>query len=446
VSAAARRRAPLTGADCFLRAFDDEIRRTAGASHVSQLVLRLGPGFDAEGLRAVVAEVAQRQPIVRAPIRRPLGVAPPVYDLARARRRPPPPVEVHEGEADGADGGIPPLFFRRLNERMAGRRGELLRFDAVRGRGGAHTDLAVSWLHPLLDGDGSERFVEWLDACHRGETDPGRLPSLDELAAGAPPEAPLAERGRAARAWQHWLAELHRPPPRSLAGPLRPVPQELRYEVLTFPPDESARIAESARGRAGFLTPMLFYLAAALRAHRDVFRARGEDPESLLVPLPVNLRPRGREGAVFRTHVSLLWFRALREEMDDFEELLASLKAQRRDAIREGQVENGVHAMHFARLAPRRLYAHMARRGGRGELCAFFFAYTGAFCAGAKRFFGAEIENGFHVAPVPPSPGSCVALSTREGRLNVTHVFQRGVLEPGERELFRARLRADLLA
>ena len=35
---------PLTGADCFLRAFDFEVRRMAGSSHLSQLVLRLGPG------------------------------------------------------------------------------------------------------------------------------------------------------------------------------------------------------------------------------------------------------------------------------------------------------------------------------------------------------------------------------------------------------------------
>ena len=39
---------PLTGADCFLRAFDGEVRRLTGASHLSQLVLRLGPGFDPE--------------------------------------------------------------------------------------------------------------------------------------------------------------------------------------------------------------------------------------------------------------------------------------------------------------------------------------------------------------------------------------------------------------
>lgn len=149
---------------------------------------------------------------------------------------------------------------------------------------------------------------------------------------------------------------------------------------------------------------------------------------------------------MFRTHVSLLWFRATPEQMDEVEGLVAELKSQRVAAIRAHQVENGVHAMDFARFAPARLYAHMARRNGRGELCSFFFAFTGEFCPGAKRFFGGEILGGFHVAPVPPSPGSCLALSTRGGRLHVSHVHQRGIFDERELVLFRDALRADLLA
>jgi hypothetical protein len=60
----------LTGADCFLRAFDHEIRRKCRASHASQLVLRLGPGFDVDALRRLVTEAARANPILHSPIRR----------------------------------------------------------------------------------------------------------------------------------------------------------------------------------------------------------------------------------------------------------------------------------------------------------------------------------------------------------------------------------------
>jgi hypothetical protein len=139
-----------------------------------------------------------------------------------------------------------------------------------------------------------------------------------------------------------------------------------------------------------------------------------------------------------------LWFQVEPEQVDDFDALVAELKRQRLDAIRDGHVENGAHAMDFARFAPMRLYAHMARRHLRGELCSFFFAWTGEFCAGLERFLGAEIRDGFHVAPAPPSPGSCLALCLRGGRLHATHVRQDGVFSPAEVEVFRAQLHADL--
>jgi hypothetical protein len=437
-------RIPLTGADCFLRAFDAEIARFNRASHLSQLVLRLGPGFDVQRLRKLVDEVAAAQPILRAPVRRRFGLGAPHYQLALASLRPLPPVEVHELESPPADEAFPALFAQRMNERLALRRGELLRFDAVRYAGGrAGTDLAMTWQHLLFDGSGSERFVRWLDECFRGEQRPGALPDPKEFEApGAPPRS-LGQRGAAARTWQAWLEGFASHPPQSLAGPRRRTPQRLEWDLLTLGESDTERVVAEAGRRAGFLTPMLYYLAVAIRAHHAVARARRREPASYLVPLPVNLRPRGAEGAIFRTHVSLLWFRALPEEVRDLDALIAALKQQRLAAIKARQIENGMDAMGFARFAPTRLYAKLARRAFAGELCSFFFAFTGEFLGGLDHFLGAEIRNAFHVAPVPPSPGSCAAMSLRRGRLNVTHVRQRGVFSEAEQALFRSSLRAD---
>ena len=437
-------RIPLTGADCFLRAFDAEIARFNGASHLSQLVLRLGPGFDARRLRKLVHEAAAAQPILRAPVRRRYGLGAPYYNLSEATQRPLPAVDVHELEAPPADAGFPALFAQRMNERHPLRRGDLLRFDAVRYAGGtAGTDLAMTWQHLLFDGSGSERFVRWLDECFRGEQRPGVLPNPMEFdPPGAPPRS-LGERGAAARAWQAWLEGFGSHPPQSLAGPRRRTPQRLEWDLQTLAESDTERVVAEAGRRAGFLTPMLYYLALAIRAHHAVARARRLVPGSYLVPLPVNLRPRGAEGAIFRTHVSLLWFRALPEQVEDLDRLISTLKEQRLAAIKARQIENGIDAMGFARFAPTRLYATMARRAFGGELCSFFFAFTGEFLGGLDRFLGAEIRNAFHVAPVPPSPGSCAAMSLRSGRLNVTHVRQRGVFSPAEQALFRASLRAD---
>jgi hypothetical protein len=430
-------RVPLTGADCFLRAFDHEIRRNAGASHVSQLVLRLGPGLDVDALRKGLHEAAHAQPILRAPIRRRFGLGPPDYQLARAGRRAPPTLQVHDREPCATP------FVDRLNAPRDLRRGELLRFDVAMHRDGS-ADLTASWAHLLLDGSGSERFLTWLDACHRGVASSHTLPDPDELDRSERPELSARERGARAVAWQRWMDGLGGTPMRSPAGPLRRTRQALDYDVLALEHDEAERATARARERAGFLTPMLFYLACAVRAHHAVFRERGVDPGRYIVPLPVNVRPRGREGALFRTHTSLLWFSIDPADVDDFETLLEALKRQRLEAIRAGHVENGIHAMDYARWAPRRLYARMARAALSGELCSFFFAYTGEFVEGLDHFFGAPVRDGYHVPPVPPSPGSCAAFSHFRGRLNATHVHQQGVFSDRERALFAAQLRTDL--
>jgi hypothetical protein len=438
---------PLTGADCFLRAFDAEIRRLSAASHVSQAVLRLAPGFDPAALAKRIAELADKQPIVRAPIRRRGLVGAPAYALHAARESALPRLEIRDF-ASGDPSGVPPApLVARLNEPISLQRGELLRFDVARYAGGAQgCDVVATWAHLLFDGAGSERFLVWLDECFRGLRSASELPDPGEFDPPPPPALGAGERGRRAREWQQWMASKAAVPLRSLAGPARRVRQDLRYELLALTPEESERATQRAAALAGFLTPMPFYLAVAIRAHHVVFRARGADPGAYLVPLPVDLRAKGREGAIFRTRVSLLWFYVQPALAADLPALLDELKLQRRDAIRSGQIENGAFAMEFARPAPSRLYSYLARRDLRGELCSFFFAYTGEFGDGTfESFFGARVENAYHVAPVPASPGSCLAFSLFRGHLNANHVYQSDAISRDERALFARQLRADLL-
>ncbi|HYB99579.1 MAG TPA: hypothetical protein VEC57_10660 [Candidatus Limnocylindrales bacterium] len=448
---------PLTGADCFLRAFEAEVRRTGGASHLSQLVLRLGPGFDETACRRLLAEVAAANEILRAPIRRRRLLGAPEYRLDRPAAPSTIAVETHaphepaRGSHAGAPvlGSLPDVFAQRLNSRMDARAGRLLRFDIV-PRLGANpgTDIAATWLHMLFDGSGSEHFVEHLSACSadaqrsrviaidRGE---GRVssPAVAALPAGA------GVRGKMAGQWQAYMNGLAARPPASLAGPLRRQRQELRYRQLRLDGDEGRAVIERGRKIAGFLTPMLFYLAVAVRAHRAVALRRGKLPPSWVVPLPVNMRPKGGQGEVFRTHVSLLWFQVTPEQAEDLTTLIEVLKAQRLEAIRSKLVEAGVAAMDFARIAPARLYSYMARRNFGGELASFFFAYTDVFAPEARSLCGAQILDGFHVPSVPTSPGSALVFCLRDG-LDVIHVHQRGVVDEGELELMREQILSDL--
>ena len=340
---------------------------------------------------------------------------------------------------------LPELFAERLNELHPDGRAGLLRVDAVRYADG-RTDLALTWLHMLFDGWGSERFVEFLEECRSGARTPDAVPASDRP--GAPPDVLLpansSERGNMAMEWQRWMSGLGRLPVRSPAGPERGARQDLEIARVHMSRDDSARIQERARARAGFLTPMIFYLGVAIRAHHAVMKRRGAVPASYVVPLPVNLRPKGGDGGIFRTRVSLLWFQVPTACVEELGALLgraqgaASGDPQRPD-------RDSAAAMDFARYAPSRLYGSLARRPLGGELCSFFFAFTGEFCPGLERFFGAAIEDGFGVPSVPASPGSGLVLALHAGRIGYTHVRQRDAWQPAELEVFREQLTADLL-
>jgi hypothetical protein len=141
----------------------------------------------------------------------------------------------------------------------------------------------------------------------------------------------------------------------------------------------------------------------------------------------------------------MMWFQVFPEQVDDLDALVDELKRQRRHRVKSGAVENGVAAMDFARFAPARMYAAMARRNFKGELCSFFFAFTGEFLPGLSSLLGAEILNGFHTPSVPASPGSGAIMSIRDGRLNLAHVHQRGVFDASELEIFRDQIFEDLV-
>ena len=438
---------PLTGADCFLRALDYEARRYHGASHLAQMVVRLGPGFDLDRFERGAVRVMREHPVLRASIRRRFSVGVPAYVLPdNAGERTRLALRVTQGEIAraGQVAAIPAVFFDRLNDTYDIGRGDLLRFDVVRYGSDNHaTDLAITWAHMLFDASGSERFLAYLaeviDAPEATRQATRRAIGTSWSLRG------LREQAQIARRWGQHIGTLSSPAPRSLFGPLRRTPQRLRYELTTLTHAETQTVVDRSAQYVGFLTPVMFYLAASMRAHAAVFAQRHAEPESYLVPLPARFREPEDGTFSVGTHVSFLWFRVLKEQMRDFGKLVDELKRQRLDQVRSGAIEETAAALDFVRLLPLRAYADMLRRNLHGELATFLFAFTGQLLPGLHHFAGAEIVNAFHAPAVQPSPGSGLIMSIRGGALNITHMYQEGVLTDQERSVLLAHLRTDLL-
>ena len=422
-----------------------ESRTFFDASHQAQLVIRLGPGFERNRFCQAVQKLYRKVPFLHATIRPKWGglFGPSVYHDAEPAGSA--PIYIHDPETPDRQSiyrGVPRHIRNLLNSGpIDPRQDPLIRFDLVDDAD--DTLLVITWLFLLFDGHGMTNFIRLLSDTAAHPEDPVSIAWSEELV--SPIDLPdTMERLRIQRSWASTMEERLHPEPASLAGPIRSMPKQLDYEVHRFPPEETDAFDKLARSEAGVISPMLFYLAITIRAHHRVFLHRSSVPSQYLVPVAVNLRRGTDIDPTFRNHVTFLWFGVEPSELDDRQMLINSLKEQKRSQIQDGFPRSMAIAMENNRYVPTEMNRRMMRAQAGGELCSFFFAYTGHLFPEVSELCGGQIRDGFPTAGVPPSPGSSFVWSLVHGQLNLTHLFQQGVVRPDERELMLKQIFDEL--
>lgn len=440
-------RVPLTGAGCFLRTIDRETRRFNDASHLSQLVLRLGGTVDSDRFRKFVRELFRNVPRLSAPIRRPYGIGYPSYCVPRDGTSRANVIKVHRGSDPSSGPSVPVPVTNRLNSILDLGQGQLVAVDLVRSD--EEAVVALSWAHMLFDGYGIEVFVDRLAEVLEQWNRTGQFSArpfrsdvpnpLNELVE----EYSWAERLNITRDWSDYITSLTDGAPASLSGPLKEEEQNLKVDVNVYDPDRTETIKNRATDLAGHMRPMMFYLAVTMRAHFEVLKSRDRSVPPLLVPVAVNMRG-GTDDPLFGTQVSFLWFRATSEDLSSLEGLVDHLKDQRLEMIKHDLHEKTAVALETVKYCPTWIYRRLIRDPFEGEMASFFFSYTGEFLPDVTELFGREVKLGLHTPGVPPSPGSSLIVSLHRGRLTLSHVHQEGLLTAGEKTLFLDRLESDL--
>ncbi len=422
-----------------------ESRRFFRSSHLAQFVLRFGPGFDPAAFVNLIDRVHRQIPFLRSTVRPKWGglFGPSVYHTGTSDRSA--AIYHHSGTSvhrKPETRHFPKRFQQLLNRGPLNLSSDpIIRYDIVTGND--HTDIAFTWLFLLFDGRGITSFLRLLS--RMSDDDLARPPInwSEELQSTVRLPGPL-ERLRIERNWADTMKQLADPSPGSLAGPLRKMPGRLRYRVHRFTKQEAAAADKQARKEAGALSPMLFYLAVSIRAHHRVFQLRSNVPDQYLVPVAVDLRTRTKISPIFRNHVSFLWFCVPPSPVTDRTELIDSLVKQKRSQIQSGFPRKMAIAMENNRYLPTAIGRRLLRSQTEGELCSFFFAFTGELFDGISALCGGRLQDGFPTAGVPPSPGSSFVWSRVHGRLHLTHLFQQGVVRPGEREAMQEQIRNDI--
>jgi hypothetical protein len=282
---------------------------------------------------------------------------------------------------------------------------------------GADGVLVLTWFHPLMDPRGAQHLLHHLAHLDRHAGDApwgGAVPAFVRAADARP----LRERGRLARQSMAYMQTLPRAVP---VSPATVSSGRVRFRQASFVERESAP-------RPSRVTQEIWWrLAVVGKAMHRLWEQRGVPDVPFVLPVAVDLRPKGDLGPTFGNMLAFHFARFRPSDATDVPRLASDLREQMADAIRGGQIEANDVAMDFLQYRPLSFVRRALRRMG-GEIFSFNCADVTDFPASLERCFGRRVVNAYHVPAVPPRPGIGVFFNRCAGRSNLVVAWIDGVV------------------
>jgi hypothetical protein len=320
-----------------------------------------------------------------------------------------------------------------LNSAIDPRREPPFRFLIIDGgpefRGGSGF-LVLTWFHSLMDPRGGQNLLRHLvDLDQEGdERSPCGAPPA--FAAVRDPRS-LRERARLGRRSLDYMRALTPVPPVSPGTGLTTFGRARFWQSAFVTRDAPAADIRATRD-------MCWRLAVVGRAMSAFWEKRGLPDIPFLVPISVDLRPKGEAGVAIGNWLAFHFARFTPSETADVAGLARSLRLQMADAVRDGQIDANAVGMEFLRYRPLWMMPRSLPGGPNGETFSFNCADTGDFLLALKNVFGRRVVNAYHAPAVLPRPGIGVffnrcatrnnlVISWIEGTMNeddVTHIAE----------------------
>jgi hypothetical protein len=299
-----------------------------------------------------------------------------------------------------------------LNSAIDPRREPPLRFLIIDGGPACRAGrgfLVLSWFHSLMDPRGGQNLLRHLaDLDQEGDERSPRGASPTFVTVRDPRS--LRERARLGRRSLDYMRTLTPVPPVSPGTGLTTFGRARFWQGAFVPRDGRSGDTRATRD-------ICWRLALVGRAMSALWQKRGLPDVPFLVPISVDLRPKGEEGAVIGNWLAFHFARFTPSETADVAGLARSLRLQMADAVRDGQIDANAVGMEFLRYRPLWMMPRSLPGGPNGETFSFNCADTGDFLPALTTVFGRRVVNAYHAPAVLPQPGVGVFFN-RCGRWN----------------------------
>jgi hypothetical protein len=317
------------------------------------------------------------------------------------------------------------MLLAELNTHVEPRREAPLRILLLDGepqQSGASSVLVLTWFHPLMDARGGQNLVAHLNHADRHE---GEIPwdGASPAIVPDPDRRTLKERGRIAGGSLKYMRTLAPVPPVSLATTLLPPGRAcFAQESFAGPDTGDERATREISWR----------LALVGKAMAELWQRRGLPDVPFLLPISVDLRPKGHPGATFGNQLAFHFARFPPSDTRDVPALARALRRQMAEAVRDGQIEANAVAMEFLGYRPLSTMLRVLPWTAGGELFSFNCADLADWPATLEQCFGRRVVNAYHIPVVPPRPGLGVFFNRCGNRNNVVVSWMEGVVSRDE--------------
>lgn len=422
--------------DAYVFATESRMGRKQGP-HVSCTVLELISTPDFEKLRMALKETMRRHPILGSEMCRALPSFKAWY-VRSDRAAETIPLTIHEGKTTEAlldfltnDAGPSMVKPRRCHVRM----------DAVLHADGS-CDLILTWRHIILDGVGAEWLIREIAALCDDPAGESTAPGFSHPT-GSKRDS-LHQRWIAIKPMLDHLMELLKIGIHSLTPP-RAIVGRMKFSRAFLTEHQTAEVKRRASAISGPLVQTPFYLACAITGHHAVWRQfRGGPPEQDVIALPVQDRPRGKPGPIFRNNVSVMFLNTSRAEAESIESLTSCLIRCQQQIMRAKLADSFAEMQRWMMVLPSPLYAKFLDVQMKGQTTSFHHSHTGIFAGGLESFAGVPIKNAWHVPGFYGPPGTGVFVGEHRGRMTVTTSWREGVLTTKEASVLENAFIASL--
>ncbi len=159
-----------------------------------------------------------------------------------------------------------------------------------------------------------------------------------------------------------------------------------------------------------------------------LWERRGLPDVPFLVPISVDLRPKGDPGPTFGNLLAFHFARFKPSETADMTGLARALRRQMADAVRDGQIEANAVAMEFLQYRPLSMMLRELPGTSRRETFSFNCADIMDFPAALESLFGRRVVNAYHAPAVLPRPGIGVFFNRCATRNNLVISWIEGAV------------------